>query len=131
MTKLLSSVRVYRDVTTLMVETLEVVVSFPKTYKYTVGEKMQNLTMDMAQQVAQAYITKDLRKKIDSLDTFQADFNVLKTLYRIAGEKQWMSLGRRAHMIELMESIGKQSTAWKNSVVVVLKSKNENPQGQG
>ncbi len=128
MAKLLQSAKLYRDTSILMVETLEIVVSFPKAYKYTVGERMQNLTMDMAQQVASAYITKDLHKKIDELDNFQADFNVLKTLYRIAGEKQWMSLGRRAHMIELMESIGKQSTAWKNSVVM-LKSKNENPQG--
>ena len=128
MTKLLQNARLYRDTSILMVETLELVVSFPKAYKYTVGERMQNLTMDMAQQVASAYITKDLHKKLDELDSFQADFNVLKTLYRIAGEKQWMSLGRRAHMIELMESIGKQSTAWKNSVVM-LKSKNENPQG--
>lgn len=129
MAKLIQSAKLYRDTSILMVETLEIVVSFPKAYKYTVGERMQNLTMDMAQQVASAYITKDLHKKIDELDNFQADFNVLKTLYRIAGEKQWMSLGRRAHMIELMESIGKQSTAWKNSVVVMLKSKNENPQG--
>lgn len=128
MAKLLQNARLYRDTSILMVETLELVVSFPKAYKYTVGERMQNLTMDMAQQVASAYITKDLHKKLDELDSFQADFNVLKTLYRIAGEKQWMSLGRRAHMIELMESIGKQSTAWKNSVVM-LKSKNENPQG--
>lgn len=126
MTKLLQNARLYRDTSILMVETLELVVSFPKAYKYTVGERMQNLTMDMAQQVASAYITKDLHKKLDELDSFQADFNVLKTLYRIAGEKQWMSLGRRAHMIELMDSIGKQSTAWKNSVVM-LKSKNENP----
>lgn len=129
MAKLLQSAKLYRDTSILMVETLEIVVSFPKAYKYTVGERMQNLTMDMAQQVASAYITKDLHKKIDELDNFQADFNVLKTLYRIAGEKQWMSLGRRAHMIELMDSIGRQSTAWKNSVVVTLKSKNENPQG--
>lgn len=129
MAKLLQSAKLYRDTSILMVETLEIVVSFPKAYKYTVGERMQNLTMDMAQQVASAYITKDLHKKIDELDNFQADFNVLKTLYRIAGEKQWMSLGLRAHMIELMDSIGKQSTAWKNSVVVTLKSKNENPQG--
>lgn len=129
MAKLLQSAKLYRDTSILMVETLEIVVSFPKAYKYTVGERMQNLTIDMAQQVASAYITKDLHKKIDELDNFQADFNVLKTLYRIAGEKQWMSLGRRAHMIELMDSIGRQSTAWKNSVVVTLKSKNENPQG--
>lgn len=128
MTKLLPSVRIYRDTTTLMVETLEIVVSFPKAYKYTVGEKMQNLSMDMAHCIAQAYITKDLQKKADNLEMFQADFNVLKTLYRIAGEKQWMSLGRRVHMIELMESIGKQSTAWKGSLDK-LKSKDENPQG--
>lgn len=71
MAKLLQSAKLYRDTSILMVETLEIVVSFPKAYKYTVGERMQNLTMDMAQQVASAYITKDLHKKIDELDNFK------------------------------------------------------------
>lgn len=56
MAKLLQSAKLYRDTSILMVETLEIVVSFPKAYKYTVGERMQNLTMDMAQQVASEYL---------------------------------------------------------------------------
>jgi hypothetical protein len=37
---------------------------------------------------------------------------------RIAGERKWI-LGRSSHadIIELMDAIGKQATAWKNSLI--------------
>lgn len=42
----------------------------------------------------------------------------MKTLVRIAGERKWI-LGRSSHadIIELMDTIGKQATAWKNSLI--------------
>lgn len=72
----------------------------------------------MLNEVASAYITKDLDKKIAKLDDFQADFNTYKTLFRISFEKMWINRrGMAAHMIELTDSVGKQSTAWKNSLI--------------
>ena len=44
-----------------------------------------------------------------------------KTYFEIiAGERRWIKgQGRRAHIIELMDAIGKQSTAWKNSLIKI------------
>ena len=117
MAKLLENTRIYRDVTLMMTETLDFTKDFPKAYRYSVGQQMQMLTMRMVNEIASAYITRNMEKKIAKLDDFQADFNTFKTFFRIASERRWMQgLGRRASMIELMDAVGKQSTAWKNSL---------------
>ena len=126
MSKLLEGTRIYRDVTQMLTLTLDFIKDFPKSYRYSVGEQMQNIAMRMVNEVASGYITRNVEKKIDKLDDFQADFNTFKTFFRIASERRWIvGLGRRASMIELMDSVGKQSTAWKNSLVK-LKNNGEN-----
>ena len=126
MAKLLENTRIYRDVTLMMTETLDFTKDFPKDYRYSVGQQMQMLTMRMVNEIASAYITRNMEKKVAKLDDFQADFNTFKTFFRIASERRWMQgLGRRASMIELMDAVGKQSTAWKNSLAA-LKNNGEN-----
>ena len=126
MAKLLENTRIYRDVTLMMTETLDFTKDFPKAYRYSVGQQMQMLTMRMVNEIASAYITRNMEKKVAKLDDFQADFNTFKTFFRIASERRWMQgLGRRASMIELMDAVGKQSTAWNNSLAA-LKNNGEN-----
>ena len=120
MAKLLENTRIYRDVTLMMTETLDFTKDFPKAYRYSVGQQMQMLTMRMVNEIASAYITRNMKKKVAKLDDFQADFDTFKTFFRIASERRWMQgLGRRASMIELMDAVGKQSTAWKNSLAAL------------
>ena len=96
-------------------EILDMMPNFPRTYKFSVGAKMQELGIDLIEDIAAAYMDKNNR--LHHLTVFQAKFETLKTLMRIAGERQWIKgTGRHAHIIELMDAIGKQSTAWKNSM---------------
>ena len=84
-------------------------------YKFSVGAKMQDLGIGLIEDIAAAYMDKPNR--LHHLIVFQTKFETLKTLIRIAGERQWIKgTGRHAHIIELMDAIGKQSTAWKNSM---------------
>ena len=118
--KLVSSTRIYMDVRALLDDVLDVTVNFPKLYKYSVGVRMQNLTVDLMQDVASAYMNRDKELRIKHLVNFQTKFETLGTLMRIAGERRWIKgQGRRAHIIELMDAIGKQSTAWKNSLIKI------------
>lgn len=118
--KLVSSTRIYMDVRALLDDVLDVTVNFPKLYKYSVGARMQSLTVDLMQDVASAYMNRDKELRIQYLVNFQTKFETLRTLMRIAGERRWIKgQGRRAHIIELMDAIGKQSTAWKNSLIKI------------
>ena len=118
--KLVSGTRIYMDVRALLDDVLDITVNFPKLYKYSVGARMQNLTVDLMQDVASAYMNKDKELRIQYLVNFQTKFETLRTLMRIAGERKWIKgQCKRAHIIQLMDAIGKQSTAWKNSLIKI------------
>lgn len=118
--KLVSSTRIYLDVNSLLDEILDVTPNFPKMYKYTIGSKMHDVGVDLLQDIAAAYINHDRDLRIQHLVNFQTRFETLKTLMRKAGEREWIKgKGRHAHIIELMDAIGKQCTAWKNSLIKI------------
>ncbi len=128
--KLASRTRIYIDMRHLLDEILDITVNFPRAYKYTIGGKMHDISINLLLLVTKAYMEKPLSVRIGALTDFQVSFEVLKTLVRIAGERKWISLGRHAHISEMMESIGRQSTAWKSSLISVSE-KCENRTSQG
>ncbi len=124
--KLVSNTRIYLDARALLDEILDITPDFPRAYKFSVGVKMHELGIDLLQDIAEAYMDKPNR--FQHLIKFQTKFETLRTLMRIAGERHWIKgMGRHAHVIELMDAIGKQSTAWKNSLAKV----NDTPESGG
>ena len=132
--KLVSGTRIYADCRTLLDEILNISVDLPRNFKFTVGAKMQEYAVEALGDIAGAYIDKTLEKRIDSLTDFQVKFETLKLLVRIAGERKWIGLKRFARISELIVAIGKQSTAWKNSLIAAKIAESERkpePEGQG
>ena len=113
--KLVSNTQLYLDCEALLIEILDVTPNFPRDYKFTIGADMQRLSVKLVELDAAAY--QDKEHRLQNLKDFKAKFETLKTLVRVAGERRWIKgLGRHARIIELMDAIGKQSTAWKNSM---------------
>jgi len=122
--KLVSNTHLYLDCRALLNEILDITPNFPRAYKFTIGAEMQRLGVSLLQTDAAAYMDKEGR--LQHLIKFKTEFETLKTLTRIAGERKWIKgIGRHAHIIELMDAIGKQSTAWKNSLTKVEKPESE------
>ncbi len=116
--KLVSSTKIYLDARQLLDTILDIVPNFPRAYKFTIGSKMEDLAVDIIHEIAAAYINKDKAETAKHLTEFQAKFETLKLLIRIAGEREWIKgRGKFANLIELMDGIGKQSSAWKNTIL--------------
>lgn len=124
-TKLVSNTQIYLDCRKLLDTILDITPSFPRAYKFSIGNRLHDIGINLMAEISAAYINRDRTVRIQHLVNFQTNFEVLKTLLRIAGERKWI-LGRSKHadIIELMDAIGKQSTAWKNSLLR-LNSKND------
>lgn len=127
--RLVSGTRIYIDCRSLLDELLNVTVDFPRNYKFTIGSKMQEYSIEILNDIAGAYINKSLEKRIEYLTNFQTRFETLKVLIRVAGERRWISLKKFARLSELTTSIGKQSTAWKNSLIEVSERPESGGQG--
>lgn len=128
--KLASRTRIYIDTRLLLDEMIDITVNFPRAYKYSIGNRMHDISISLLLLIAKAYMERDINVRVKALTDFQTSFEVLKTLVTIGGERKWISLGRHAHIAELMDSIGRQSTAWKNSLINVSE-KCGNRTGQG
>lgn len=116
--KLVSNTRIYLDTRRLLDEILDITPTYPKAYKFTVCNKMNELAIALIEDIAAAYMNRDRETRIQHLVNFQTRFETLKTLIRISGERKWIKgKGRHAHIVELMDEIGKQSSAWKNSLI--------------
>jgi len=124
--KLVSNTRIYLDANALLDHILDITPNFPRQYKYSVGSKMHELAIELIQDIAAAYMNRDRETRITYLVSFQIKFETLKTLVRKAGERKWIaSKGRHAQIVELMDAIGKQCTAWKNSLIASRKDGSE------
>lgn len=119
--KLVSNTQIYLDCRKLLDAILDITPNFPRAYKFSVGTKMHDIGINLMSEITAAYINRERSTRIQHLVNFQAEFEVLKTLLRIAGERRWI-LGRSRHadIIELTDAIGKQSTAWKNSLIKLV-----------
>ena len=118
LTKLVSNTQIYLDCRRLLDRILDITPNFPRAYKFTIGDKLHDLGVGLLAEIAAAYINRDRPVRIQHLVNFQAQFETLKTLLRIAGERRWIAgQSKHAEIIELLDAIGKQSTAWKNSLI--------------
>lgn len=120
--RLVSNTRIYRDCRLLLDEVLDISVNFPRAHKFTVGSKMQEYTVEILNDLAGAYINKSLPARIEHLTNFQMKFETIKSLIRVSGERKWIGLKKYAQLSELLTDIGKQSSAWKSSLVAASKT---------
>ena len=87
MAKLVSNTKIYLDCTRLFNVILDITPEFPRAYKYSVGNRMHELAIDLLDEIAAAYINRDRATRVQHLTNFQTKFNTLKTLLRTAGER--------------------------------------------
>ena len=127
--KLVSNTQIYLDCRKLLDAILDITPSFPRSYKFSIGSRLHDLAINLMSEISAAYINRDRAVRIQHLVNFQSKFEVLKTLLRIAGERKWiLGISRHAEIIELLDAIGKQSTAWKNSLLKIQLDSSEDSQ---
>lgn len=109
-----SELQVWHDTETLVSYLLDITVKFPKSYKFTLGQKITNVSLDLFEYIQLANMTKEEVNHQRYLQGFQVKFELLKVLLRLSTEKKIIPLKQTAVIISMMVNIGKQISAWKN-----------------
>lgn len=111
---LANQLSIYRETYNLVKIVTIFVNKMPRLYKFTLGEKILNTAYDLFNYIQLANMFKEDRNK--HLQMFVVKFESLKTLLRLGFELRALEgLNRQVEIARLMESIGRQVTAWKNS----------------
>jgi hypothetical protein len=103
---------VFKEVYQLILKIFEYTKDFPKEYKYTLGQDMKRDGIQLVRSIYRANKAKDKRAY---LELFLDDFEVLKLEIRLCVDMKILSIKKQAELSQMMESIGKQITGWRNA----------------
>jgi len=83
-----------------------------KDYKYTLGENLKKETVDMISNIYRANSTQVNRSV--RIQSARENLEVIRLFLRLLKDLKQISLDKFIAINELLESVGKQLTAWKN-----------------
>ena len=106
---------VFRDVYQLILKIFECTKDFPREYKYTLGQDLKKDGMSLVRSIYRANKSKD---KVQYLEVFMDDFELVKLELRICADMKMLSIKKHAELSLLMDTIGKQITAWRKAQAV-------------
>ena len=83
---LASELKVYRDTYQLVNTIVDYQSKFPRLYKYTIGQKMVNVALELFEYIQLANMFKANRSR--PLNGFVVKFELLKVLIRVSAERK-------------------------------------------
>ena len=101
-----------RDLYRLILRLFELTKHFPREYKYTLGQDIKHDAIILVRSIYRA--NRSVSKK-EWLEEFLDNYEILKLEIRLCVDLHLLSLIHQAELSPLIESVGKQVTAWKNS----------------
>ncbi len=101
---------VFKEVYQLILRIFKYTKDFPREYKYTLG---QDLKRDGIKLVRSIYRANKSIDKVEYLETFLDDFEILKLEIRLCTDMKILTVKKQAELSLLMDSIGKQITGWR------------------
>ncbi len=103
---------IYKDTYKLILLLFERTSNFGREYKYTLG---QDIKRDGINLVRSIYRANRSKAKSEHLEEFLDDFEILKLEIRLCKDLKLISIKQLAEISKMLDIIGKQATAWKNS----------------
>ncbi len=103
---------VFKDVYQLILKIFEYTKDFPREYKYTLGQELKRDGINLVRSIYRANKSKN---KVEYLETFLDDFELLKLELRLCSDMKILPLKKHIELSVLMDRIGKQITGWRNS----------------
>jgi len=109
---LYSELPVFGDVYRLTLRVFTLTQGFSREFKYTLGQEMKRDCLVLLRSI---YRINRSRERVPLLEAFLDDFELLKLEVRLCADLKLISLGQQAELVEIMGSIGRQITGWRNA----------------
>lgn len=126
---LVQETQIYKDMYSLLQLILRARKQFDKFYRYSFAERMVMTAIDCCELLQRANRCNESERANAArfLNEFLIKYSSLRLMLMICRDEQQIDLRKFADILELADSIGKQATGWRNSLL--LESRNSNRQG--
>jgi hypothetical protein len=119
MARALLSTKIYNDLGDLFEEIITVTDSMPHNCKFTIGERMHQISIDLAKSFISAYQCANNDIKLSYLNTFEDDMATLVFIITAARNNRLLFGNRRiGHLVASVAQLQKQVAAYKKSIAV-------------
>ena len=85
---------------------------FPRKYKYTLGDRITNLVLDLLEQYIEAYYTGNANLKLEILYKNNLQIERLRFLIRLAHDFRLFSNQRFGYISGLIDEVGRMNGGW-------------------
>jgi len=103
---------IYKTTYDLFLNVLQMTKSFPKDYRYTLGEHFHLTAIKLLKQV---YLTNNAKDKVESLQLLLSYIQEMGVLIRAAHDLKILGDTRFFDLIQKRDSLEKQTTGWLKS----------------
>ncbi len=91
--------------------TLNRTAGFPKSHRFTFGQRLDNLTLD-ALMLAVRAIYQPREKKTPLLEELNLQLEQLRVLWRLVQEQHWISQQQLLFVTQKLDEIGRMTGGW-------------------
>ncbi|MBQ4386606.1 MAG: four helix bundle protein [Prevotella sp.] len=102
---------IYKASYDLLEQLVDLAKDLPKFFRYSIGTRMVDLCLDMLALIYQANM--DISQRQSALTALLISQRQLLLLLRVCYHQKALSTGRYAELMKLLDSIGRQATAWR------------------
>ena len=102
---------VFTHLTELLAWSLDRTASFPKSHRFTIGQRLDGFTLDALERCIEAIYSAPRAKKV-YLIALNLLLEKLRIFWRIAWGKQWISQQQLFFVIAKVDEIGRMVGGW-------------------
>lgn len=100
---------IYKATYDVLLRVMHAVSHFPREYKFSLGEKIQNQMIEL---VIYIYKANSTRSKAEFLTKMQEQIQLVYLLLRIAHDMKIMPTEKYAGIVEMLDEVAKQTKGW-------------------
>ena len=100
---------IYKAVYDFLLRIIQLINHFPREYKYTLGERIQNTAMNMVVAIYRANTSKD---KIPHLKVLLENVQTIYLFLRIAHDIKILPTQKFASLVEVVDDVSNQAQGW-------------------
>jgi hypothetical protein len=104
---------IYKASYELLVEIFQFTQNFSREFKYTLGERLKNETIDM---ITNIYRANTRQNKFDTLQKARENIEIIRLYMRLLKDLKQVGLKKFVNINERIENVSKQLTGWQKSV---------------
>lgn len=106
---------IYRITYELLQRTMVVIKEFPREYKFTIGQRLQEEIVGLVVLIYKANTATS--ERITYVNLLLERIQVVELLIRLSQDMKLLSQRNYAALVEMTQSLNKQSEGWRKSVI--------------